>query len=145
MLIAKMTVTQLVTPLSIALLCNIILLSLAQPPTVSPTFAPTATPSFQATAAPSNPTYSPTLAPTPAYEIFISNGAMAASVIFATIGSTLIFLMLFYIFRAPNGSSPGSYFFPEYYVQLYPDRPLYSNRKEFKLDPILPALTAIET
>ena len=143
-LIAKMTATKLTTSLSIVLLCNKILLSVAQPPTQSPTFAPTAEPSFQATASPSNPTYSPTLAPTPASQIFISDGAMAAAVILATFGSMIIFLMLFYIFRAPNGSSPGSYFFPAYYMQLYPDRPLYSNRKEFKLDPISPALALEE-
>lgn len=139
--ITEMTTSKVVTLLSITLLCDQILFSRAQPPSLAPTSPPTDFPTYQATSAPSNPSYSPTFAPTAADQIFLSNGAMAAAVIFATIGSMIIFLMLFYILRAPNGSSPGSYFFPEYYVQLYPERPLYSNRKEFKLEPILPALS----
>ena len=53
---------------------------------------------------------------------------MAATVIFATIGSCFILAMFIYLFRAPKASSPGSFFFPEYYTILYPNRPHFTGK-----------------
>ena len=100
-----------------------ILFTESQTPTLPPT-----PPAISGTAAPSSQTYSPTLVPTLGSEIHVSPGAMAATVIFATIGSCFILAMFIYLFRAPKASSPGSFFFPEYYTILYPNRPHFTGK-----------------
>ena len=93
----------------------------------TPTLLPTPS-TILDTTAPSSPTFFPTLTPSSGSEVHVSPGAMAATVIFATIGSGFILAMFIYLFRAPKGSSPGSFYFPEYYTILYPNRPHFTGK-----------------
>lgn len=93
-----------------------------QAPSFAPSARPTFAPSIMATPLPTGPTLSPTQQPTSAFQLDITQGALAAAVIFSIVAGVFILLFFIYIFRARKGSSPAQYYFPSYYAYYYPKR-----------------------
>lgn len=111
----------IISPLAVVIISHQFLLTHS---TSSPTMTPTFTPSFSPSYTPSLPvpSYHPSYTPTKSDNLYIHPGAIAACTIFSFIGGVFVILMLTYLFSAPKGSSPGLFFFPQYYLKLYPGR-----------------------